>query len=141
MVAWCVDFGAMLQRLDGLDVQRLTEIDDYATSPNYTDDERVMLRAIRPAIMTCIGVPSRKPDFLDRCLRVTTLQIASPSPDELVRERFQAALPRMLGFLFRCVSAGFRRRLPPQTAGWSARVTGWCSARSCRRSGVRFCVS
>ena len=39
------------------------------------------------------------------------------------------------------VSAGFRRRLPPQTAGWPARVTGWCSARSCRRSGVRFCVS
>lgn len=38
--SWCVDFGSMLQRLDGLDVQRLAEIDSYATSPRYTDDER-----------------------------------------------------------------------------------------------------
>ena len=30
---WCVDFGSMLQRLDGLDIKRLAEIDDYATSP------------------------------------------------------------------------------------------------------------
>ena len=38
--SWCVDFGAMLMRLDGLDMQRLKDIDDYATSPRYTDDER-----------------------------------------------------------------------------------------------------
>jgi AhpD family alkylhydroperoxidase len=41
--SWCVDFGAMLQRLDGLDVDRLKEIDDYATSPRYTDDERTAI--------------------------------------------------------------------------------------------------
>lgn len=41
--SWCVDFGAMLQRLDGLDVERLTEIDHYATSPLYTDDERAAI--------------------------------------------------------------------------------------------------
>nr|WP_193046055.1 carboxymuconolactone decarboxylase family protein [Mycolicibacterium baixiangningiae] len=41
--SWCVDFGAMLQRLDGLDVDRLTDIDDYATSPRYTDDERAAI--------------------------------------------------------------------------------------------------
>lgn len=41
--SWCVDFGAMLQRLDGLDVDRLREIDDYATSPRYTDDERAAI--------------------------------------------------------------------------------------------------
>ncbi|MGP0079591.1 MAG: carboxymuconolactone decarboxylase family protein, partial [Mycobacterium sp.] len=29
--SWCVDFGSMLQRLDGLDVERLKEIDSYAT--------------------------------------------------------------------------------------------------------------
>jgi alkylhydroperoxidase family enzyme len=38
--SWCVDFGAMLQRWDGLDVARLEEIDNYATSPLFTDDER-----------------------------------------------------------------------------------------------------
>jgi AhpD family alkylhydroperoxidase len=41
--SWCVDFGSMLQRLDGLDVDRLKEIDDYATSPRYTADERAAI--------------------------------------------------------------------------------------------------
>ena len=38
--SWCVDFGSMLQRLDGLDIQRLKDIDNYATSTAFTDDER-----------------------------------------------------------------------------------------------------
>jgi AhpD family alkylhydroperoxidase len=42
--SWCVDFGSMLQRLDGLDVERLKDIDNYATSPHYTDDERAAIR-------------------------------------------------------------------------------------------------
>jgi alkylhydroperoxidase family enzyme len=33
----------MLQRLDGLDVERLKDIDSYATSPAYTDDERAAI--------------------------------------------------------------------------------------------------
>ena len=41
--SWCVDFGSMLQRLDGLDVDRLKDIDSYATSPRYTDDERAAI--------------------------------------------------------------------------------------------------
>ena len=41
--SWCVDFGAMLQRLDGLDVERLKDIDSYATSDRYTDDERAAI--------------------------------------------------------------------------------------------------
>ena len=41
--SWCVDFGSMLQRLDGLDVERLKDIDNYATSPAYTDDERAAI--------------------------------------------------------------------------------------------------
>jgi len=41
--SWCVDFGSMLQRLDGLDVERLKDIDNYATSPHFTDDERAAI--------------------------------------------------------------------------------------------------
>ncbi|AKN18876.1 transposase [Mycobacterium haemophilum DSM 44634] len=41
--SWCVDFGAMLQRLDGLDVERLKDVDNYATSPHFTDDERAAI--------------------------------------------------------------------------------------------------
>ncbi len=49
--SWCVDFGSMLQRMDGLDVERLKEIDNYATSPAYTDDERAAI-AYADAITT-----------------------------------------------------------------------------------------
>ena len=41
--SWCVDFGSMLIRLEGLDVERLKYIDDYATSPLFTDDERAAI--------------------------------------------------------------------------------------------------
>lgn len=41
--SWCVDFGAMLQRLDGLDVDRLRHIDDYADSALFTPDERAAI--------------------------------------------------------------------------------------------------
>ena len=33
----------MLQRLDGLDIERPRHIDDYATSPSYSDDERAAI--------------------------------------------------------------------------------------------------
>lgn len=44
--SWCVDFGSMLARLDGLDIAQLHDIhdiDDYATSPRYSDDERAAI--------------------------------------------------------------------------------------------------
>src|SRR5262249_5660750 len=41
--SWCVDFGSMLQRLDGLDMQRLKDIDEYATSDAFSDDERAAI--------------------------------------------------------------------------------------------------
>lgn len=40
---WCIDFGTMLQRLDGLDIERLQEIDSYATSPKYSKEERLAI--------------------------------------------------------------------------------------------------
>lgn len=41
--SWCVDFGSMLQRLDGLDVERLKDVDQYAISPLFSDDERAAI--------------------------------------------------------------------------------------------------
>lgn len=41
--SWCVDFGSMLMRLDGLDLGRLQHIDDYRSSPLFTDDERAAI--------------------------------------------------------------------------------------------------
>ena len=41
--SWCVDFGSMLQRLDGLDMERLKDIDNYAVSTAFSDDERAAI--------------------------------------------------------------------------------------------------
>ncbi len=41
--SWCVDFGTMLQRHKGLDIDRLRDIDRYATSPLFTAQERLAL--------------------------------------------------------------------------------------------------
>ncbi|RTL69406.1 MAG: carboxymuconolactone decarboxylase family protein [Pseudonocardiaceae bacterium] len=41
--SWCVDFGTMLQRLEGLDVDRLRHIDSYATDPLYSHHERLAI--------------------------------------------------------------------------------------------------
>ncbi|MPZ80830.1 MAG: carboxymuconolactone decarboxylase family protein [Actinophytocola sp.] len=39
--SWCVDIGTMLQKHEGLDIERLERIDDYATSPAYNHQERL----------------------------------------------------------------------------------------------------
>ncbi|WP_328451247.1 carboxymuconolactone decarboxylase family protein [Amycolatopsis sp. NBC_00438] len=41
--SWCVDFGTMLQKHDGLDIERLKKIDDYATSPAFSPRERLAI--------------------------------------------------------------------------------------------------
>lgn len=38
--SWCVDFGTMLQRHYGLDIERLRELEHYRTSPVFTPLER-----------------------------------------------------------------------------------------------------
>lgn len=40
---WCVDFGTMLMRDEGLDIHRLKEIDDYRTSPHFTELDRLVI--------------------------------------------------------------------------------------------------
>ncbi|UYP19671.1 carboxymuconolactone decarboxylase family protein [Rhodococcus sp. Z13] len=41
--SWCIDFGTMLQRLDGLDTDRLAHIAEYETSDLYSDDEKAAI--------------------------------------------------------------------------------------------------
>ncbi|MFD8496261.1 carboxymuconolactone decarboxylase family protein [Amycolatopsis sp. NPDC059657] len=41
--SWCVDFGTMLQLHEGLDIERLKKIDDYATSPAFSRQERLAI--------------------------------------------------------------------------------------------------
>jgi alkylhydroperoxidase family enzyme len=91
--SWCVDFGAMLIRLDGLDVDRLKHIDDYATSPLFTDDERAAIAyadamTTDPHTVTDEQVADLRRRFGDAGTMELTYQIGV----ENMRARMNAAL-------------------------------------------------
>jgi AhpD family alkylhydroperoxidase len=91
--SWCVDFGAMLQRLDGLDSERLKDIDNYATSPLFTDDERAAIAyadamTADPHTVTDEQVADLKARFGDAGVFELTYQIGL----ENMRARVNSAL-------------------------------------------------
>ena len=66
--SWCIDFGTMLQRLDGLDVERLRDIADYQTSPHYSDDERAAIAYADAMTSTPLGVTDEQVSELRRAV-------------------------------------------------------------------------
>jgi AhpD family alkylhydroperoxidase len=91
--SWCVDFGSMLQRLDGLDIQRLKDIDSYATSTAFTDDERAAIAyadamTTDPHTVTDEQVADLRARFGDAGVFELTYQIGM----ENMRARVNAAL-------------------------------------------------
>ncbi|OAN36228.1 carboxymuconolactone decarboxylase family protein [Mycolicibacterium iranicum] len=91
--SWCVDFGSMLMRLDGLDLARLKDIDDYATSPNFSDDERAAIAyaaavTTDPHSVTDEQVEDLRRRFGDKGVMELTYQVGV----ENMRARMNAAL-------------------------------------------------
>ncbi|MCV7059162.1 carboxymuconolactone decarboxylase family protein [Mycolicibacterium gilvum] len=91
--SWCVDFGAMLMRLDGLDLLRLKDIDDYATSPSFSDDERAAIAyaaamTTDPHTVTDEQVEDLRERFGDKGVMELTYQVGV----ENMRARMNAAL-------------------------------------------------
>ena len=91
--SWCVDFGSMLQRLDGLDVERLKDIENYATSTLFSDDERAAIAyadamTTDPQTVTDGQVADLRARFGDAGLFELTYQIGL----ENMRARVNSAL-------------------------------------------------
>ena len=91
--SWCVDFGTMLQRLEGLDIERLREIDKYATSPRYTRQERLAIAyadamSASPVSVTDEQVAELRAEFGERGVIELTYHVAL----ENQRARFNSAL-------------------------------------------------
>jgi len=91
--SWCVDFGSMLLRLDGLDVERLKDIENYATSPRFTDDERAAIAyadamTTDPHSVTDEQVADLRTRFGENGVIELTYQIAT----ENMRARMNTAL-------------------------------------------------
>jgi len=91
--SWCVDFGSMLQRLEGLDIQRLKDIDNYGTSAAFTDDERAAIAyadamTADPHTVTDEQIADLKARFGDAGVFELTYQIGL----ENMRARMNSAL-------------------------------------------------
>jgi AhpD family alkylhydroperoxidase len=78
--SWCVDFGTMLQKHEGLDIERLTRIDDYATSDTYSRQERLAVAyadamTSTPVSVTDEQVAELRAEFGDEGVLELTYQI------------------------------------------------------------------
>ena len=107
--SWCVDFGAMLIRLDGLDVERLKDIDNYATSPAYTDDERAAIAyadamTTDPHLVTDEQVAELRRRFGDAGTMELTYQVGI--------ENMRARMNTALGITEQGFSSGDACRVP-----------------------------
>lgn len=107
--SWCVDFGTMLAKHAGLDIDRLKHIDDYHTSPTYTRQERLAVAyadamTATPASVTDEQVAELRQEFGDEGVLELTYQIGL----ENMRARMFSSLDiRDQGF-----SSGDACRLP-----------------------------
>jgi AhpD family alkylhydroperoxidase len=119
--SWCVDFGSMLQRLDGLDIDRLKDIDNYATSPHFTDDERAAIvyadaMTTDPHIVTDEQVADLRARFGENGVIELTYQIGI--------ENMRARMNTALGITEQGFNSGDACRVPwltePSDAGESA---------------------
>ena len=91
--SWCVDFGTMLQLHEGLDIERLRQIDKYRTSPAYSHQERLAIgyadaMTTSPVSVTDEQVAELRAEFGDKGVIELTYQIAL----ENQRARFNCAL-------------------------------------------------
>ena len=107
--SWCVDFGAMLIRLDGLDVERLKSVDEYATSPLFTDDERAAIgyadaMTTDPHTVTDEQVADLRRRFGDKGVMELTYQIGV--------ENMRARMNTALGITEQGFSSGDACRVP-----------------------------
>ncbi|TNC27607.1 carboxymuconolactone decarboxylase family protein [Amycolatopsis alkalitolerans] len=64
--SWCVDFGTMLQKHQGLDIDRLKHIDDYATSPHFSRPERLAIAYADAVTATPVSVTDEQVAELER---------------------------------------------------------------------------
>ena len=91
--AWCIDFGTMLQLHEGLDIERLKKIDDYAKSPAFTDQERLAVIASAYASASPVTVTDEQVAELEREFgRKGVIELTYQIGIENLRARMNSAL-------------------------------------------------
>lgn len=115
--SWCVDFGAMLMRLEDLDIERLKDIASYDTSDKFTADDRLVIEysdamTATPQAVTDEQVAVLREQFGNAGVVELTYQIAL----ENQRARMNAAL----GITDQGFSSGDSCRVP---GGWATELS------------------
>jgi hypothetical protein len=90
---------------------RLSTGGGFATRQLYTDQDEVLLNAIRPVILNGIEEVVNRPDLADRAIFLT-LELIPNDKRRLEVElwnEFEAARPRILGALLDAVAVGLKR--------------------------------
>jgi alkylhydroperoxidase family enzyme len=91
--SFCVDFGAMLRRLAGLDLDQPIKIGDYATSPVYNDDERAAIAYVDAVTATRPEVADEQvADLEQRFGRAGMVELTYQIAHENMRSRMNSAL-------------------------------------------------
>lgn len=91
--SWCVDFGTMLQRLDGLDIDRLKAIEDYADSALFTTQERLAIAYADAMAQTPVTVTDEQVAELERQFgRAGVVELTYVIALENMRARMNSAL-------------------------------------------------
>jgi AhpD family alkylhydroperoxidase len=112
--SWCVDFSTMLAERAGMSTERLRQLDTYATSPAYSEDERAALAYAdavvdTPMTVTDEQVAALRERFTDAGLVELTYAVAL----EQLRSRFNHAL----GITAQGYTSGEACVIPPGVAG------------------------
>ena len=107
--SWCVDFGAMLQRLDGLDTDRLREIADFETSPAFDDTERQVIRLADAMTAT---PPADATDLLDGLRTRLGDRAVLEIVYQIAHENGRARMNHTLGITGQGFSSGDACRVP-----------------------------
>jgi alkylhydroperoxidase family enzyme len=102
----------MLLRLDGLDVERIKDIENYATSPRFTDDERAAIAyadamTTDPHSVTDEQVADLRARFGESGVIELTYQIAT--------ENMRARMNTALGITEQGFNSGDACRIPWMT--------------------------
>ena len=110
--SWCVDFGTMLMRLDGLDIDQLKHIADFETSDAFTDDERGIIRYADAMSETPMTVTDEQvATLVERYGQDGVVELT----DQIALENHRSRFNHALGITDQGFSSGDSCRVP-----WSA---------------------
>lgn len=111
--SWCVDFGTMLMRNQGLDIDRLRDIEDYATSPAFSELDRLVIDYADAMTDQPPRVTDEQVAELDRRLgHRGMVELTFMIAQENLRSRFNKAL----GLADQGFTSGDACRVPVPTA-------------------------